>query len=39
MDKEEKIMVIYWAITGLLMIGWFIGTIYGLMIIAKEMIK
>jgi len=39
MDREDKIMVIYWAVTGLLMIAWFIGTIYGIMVIASKLME
>jgi hypothetical protein len=39
MDREDKLMIIWWAVTGVLMIGWFIGTMYGIMIIASEVIK
>jgi hypothetical protein len=39
MDIEDKLMIIWWTITGLLMIAWFIGTMYGITIIAAELVK
>ena len=36
MDREDKFVIIWWVITGLLMVGFLIGVMYALTMLAME---